>query len=94
MVVVRDLVVKYDDRTILDRISLDIMRGEVLVLLGGSGSEESTLLRHVMGLERAIYLGSIVVEGVDIIRCSETERNQVRRLHWSVVPERCPYSVP
>jgi phospholipid/cholesterol/gamma-HCH transport system ATP-binding protein len=78
VVMVRDLVVKYDNRTILDGINLDVMRGEVLVLLGGSGSGKSTLLRHVIGLERP-FSGSIVIKGVDIIRCSETELNQVRR---------------
>src|SRR5579871_278269 len=36
VVVVRDLLVKYGDRTILDRINLDIRQGEILVLLGGS----------------------------------------------------------
>jgi phospholipid/cholesterol/gamma-HCH transport system ATP-binding protein len=75
---VRDLVVKYDDRTILDRINIDIRRGEVLVLLGGSGSGKSTLLRHVIGLEKPLS-GNIVVKGVDIVRCSEAELNQVRR---------------
>jgi phospholipid/cholesterol/gamma-HCH transport system ATP-binding protein len=78
VVVVRDLVVKYGDRTILDRISLDIRRGEVLVLLGGSGSGKSTLLRHLIGLEKPVS-GSILVKGVDIIRCSEAELSQVRR---------------
>jgi phospholipid/cholesterol/gamma-HCH transport system ATP-binding protein len=78
VVVVRDLVVKYDDRTVLDRIDLDIRRGEVLVLLGESGSGKSTLLRNVLGLEKPLS-GSIVVKGVDIIRCPEAELNQVRR---------------
>jgi len=78
VVVVRDLVVKYADRIILDRISLDIRRGEVLVLLGGSGEGKSTLLRHLIGLEKPLS-GSITVKGVDIIHCSETELNQVRR---------------
>jgi len=78
VVVVRNLVVKYADRTILDGINLDISKGEVLVLLGGSGSGKSTLLRHLIGLERPLS-GSIIVKGVDIGRCSETELNQVRR---------------
>jgi phospholipid/cholesterol/gamma-HCH transport system ATP-binding protein len=78
VVVIRDLVVKYDGRTVLDRINLDIRRGEVLVLLGESGSGKSTLLRHVIGLEKPVS-GSIVVKGVDIIRCSQAELNQVRR---------------
>jgi phospholipid/cholesterol/gamma-HCH transport system ATP-binding protein len=78
VVVVRDLVVQYGDRIVLDRISLDITRGEVLVLLGKSGSGKSTLLRHVIGLEKP-QSGSIILEGVDIVHCSEDELNRVRR---------------
>jgi phospholipid/cholesterol/gamma-HCH transport system ATP-binding protein len=78
VVVVRDLVVKYGDRTILDGIDLDIRRGEVLVLLGQSGSGKSALLRHLIGLEKPLS-GSITVKGVDIIRCSERDLNQVRQ---------------
>ena len=78
VVEVRDLVVQYGERTILDRINLDIRRGEVLVLLGVSGSGKSTLLRHLIGLEKPLS-GSIVIQGVDIIRCSEAELNRVRR---------------
>jgi phospholipid/cholesterol/gamma-HCH transport system ATP-binding protein len=78
VVVVRDLVVQYGGRTILDRISLDIRKGEVLVLLGASGSGKSTLLRHLIGLEKPLS-GSITVKGVDIIHCSEDKLNRVRR---------------
>jgi phospholipid/cholesterol/gamma-HCH transport system ATP-binding protein len=78
VVQVRDLVVKYGDRTVLDRISLDMVRGEVLVLLGGSGSGKSTLLRHLVGLEKP-QSGSIILQGLDIVRCSEAELNRVRR---------------
>ena len=78
VVAVRDLVVKYGDRTVLDHINLDIERGEVFVLLGGSGSGKSTLLRHLIGLEKP-ESGSIILEGVDIIHCSEAELNRVRR---------------
>jgi phospholipid/cholesterol/gamma-HCH transport system ATP-binding protein len=78
VVVVEDLVVKYGDRTILDGINLDIRRGEVLVLLGRSGSGKSALLRHLVGLEKP-ESGSIIVKGVDISRCSERELRQVRQ---------------
>jgi phospholipid/cholesterol/gamma-HCH transport system ATP-binding protein len=78
VVAVQDLVVKYGDRIILDRVNLDIRRGEVLVLLGGSGSGKSTLLRHLVGLEKPLS-GNIMVKSVDISRCSEAELNQVRR---------------
>jgi phospholipid/cholesterol/gamma-HCH transport system ATP-binding protein len=78
VVVVRDLVVKYDDRVILDHINLDIARGEVLVLLGASGSGKSTLLRHVIGLEKP-FSGSILIKGVDITRCSDEKLDEIRR---------------
>jgi phospholipid/cholesterol/gamma-HCH transport system ATP-binding protein len=78
VVEVRDLVVKYGQRMILDRINLDIRRSEVLVLLGVSGSGKSTLLRHLVGLEKPLS-GSIVINGIDIVDCPESTLNQVRR---------------
>jgi phospholipid/cholesterol/gamma-HCH transport system ATP-binding protein len=75
---VRDLVVEYDGRRILDGLSLDIEQGETMVLLGGSGSGKSTLLRHIIGLERP-KSGSVYVKGIDITRCSQAEMKSVRR---------------
>src|SRR5215218_6541620 len=46
---VASVVKRYDGRTILDRIVLDVMEGETLVILGGSGSGKSTLLRLMIG---------------------------------------------
>jgi len=59
---IRDLVVEYDGRRVLDGLSLDIEAGETMVLLGGSGSGKSTLLRHMIGLERP-HSGSISIKG-------------------------------
>jgi len=75
---VRDLVVEYDGRRILDKLNLDIQAGETMVLLGGSGSGKSTLLRHILGLERP-HSGTILVKGMDIARCSQLELKRVRR---------------
>src|SRR5216683_3567090 len=75
---VRDVVVSYNGRRVLDRINLDIARGETMVLLGGSGSGKSTLLRQIIGLERP-QSGQILVNGVDIARCSPGEMKKLRR---------------
>jgi len=75
---VRDLVVEYDGRRVLDGLNLDIEPGETMVLLGGSGSGKSTLLRQILGLERA-HSGSVFVKGIDITRCSQAELRRVRR---------------
>jgi phospholipid/cholesterol/gamma-HCH transport system ATP-binding protein len=75
---VRDLTVRFGDQRVLDHVSLDIARGEVMVLLGGSGSGKTTMLRHIIGLERP-HEGTIVVQGVDINRCTASELKAVRR---------------
>jgi phospholipid/cholesterol/gamma-HCH transport system ATP-binding protein len=74
---VRDLVVEYDGRKVLNGLNLDIEKGETMVLLGGSGSGKSTLLRQIIGLERP-KSGSVHVMGMDITRCSEWELKKVR----------------
>src|SRR3954468_16439089 len=50
---------KFDDRTVLDAIRLDVYRGETLCILGGSGSGKSTLLR--------LMIGNLPPDGGDII---------------------------
>jgi len=75
---VRDLLVEYDGRRVLDGLDFDIEPGQITVLLGGSGSGKSTLLRHILGLERP-KSGNISIRGTDITSCSAAELNKVRR---------------
>lgn len=75
---IRDLVVEYGGRRILNGLNLDIEHGETMVLLGGSGSGKSTLLRQIIGLERP-QSGSVSVKGTDIVRCSAAELKRLRR---------------
>lgn len=78
MIELRDVVVAYDTRVILDSVNLTIEDGETLVILGGSGSGKSTLLRLIIGLQRPTS-GQIIVDGVDITTLSEEEFNKVRQ---------------
>src|SRR6266849_1874650 len=75
---VRNVVVSYNGRRVLDGINLDISRGETMVLLGGSGSGKSTLLRQIIGLERP-QSGQIFVNGSDIANCRPKELKKLRR---------------
>jgi phospholipid/cholesterol/gamma-HCH transport system ATP-binding protein len=75
---IRDLVVEYDGRRVLNGLNLDVEPGETMVLLGGSGSGKSTLLRQIIGLERP-KSGSVHVKGIDITRCPPAELKSVRR---------------
>lgn len=75
---IRDLVVEYDGRRVLDGVNLNVEPRETLVLLGGSGSGKSTLLRQIIGLERP-KSGSVHVKGIDITSCSGPDLKAVRR---------------
>jgi phospholipid/cholesterol/gamma-HCH transport system ATP-binding protein len=77
---VRDVVVSYDNRRVLDGINLDVARGETMVLLGGSGSGKSTLLRQIIGLERP-QSGKVIVNGVDL---STKDRKELKKVHRSM----------
>ena len=80
MISVRDVVVSYAGRRVLNGINLDIARGETMVLLGGSGSGKSTLLRQIIGLERP-QAGCIVVNGIDLATSAPKD---LRRIHRSL----------
>src|SRR5713226_4292404 len=75
---IRDVVVSYDGRRVLDGINLDISHGETMVLLGGSGSGKSTLLRQIIGLEKP-QSGRVLVNGVDLASSTPKELKKVRR---------------
>jgi len=75
---VRDVVVSYGGRRVLDRVSLEVHRGETMVLLGGSGSGKSTLLRQIIGLERP-ESGEVLINGVNLARSKPRELKRVRR---------------
>lgn len=75
---IRGVSASYSGRPVLDRVDLDVRRGEILVLLGGSGSGKTTLLKQVLGLARPAA-GSIEINGVDITSCRSSELDAVRR---------------
>jgi len=75
---IRDLVVRYGSHQVLNGVNLDVEQGEVMVLLGGSGSGKSTMLRQIIGLDRPSS-GTVHVQGVDINHCSPQELKRIRR---------------
>jgi putative ABC transport system ATP-binding protein len=83
VVTVRDLSKIYKQGeinvTALNRISLDIAKGEFLTLMGPSGSGKSTLLHIIAGIDRPTS-GRCAVQGVDVTELNESQladwRNQ------------------
>ncbi|HEY3337311.1 MAG TPA: ABC transporter ATP-binding protein [Propionicimonas sp.] len=62
---IRDAVVRYGPTVAVDHVSLDVAPGEVVALLGASGSGKSSLLRAVAGLE-PLAAGTVSWDGVDL----------------------------
>jgi phospholipid/cholesterol/gamma-HCH transport system ATP-binding protein len=74
----RDVFKAYGPKEVLRGASLTVYRGEVLVILGGSGTGKSVTLRHMLGLE-APDAGRVVVEEEDITDLPEEELYRVRK---------------
>jgi phospholipid/cholesterol/gamma-HCH transport system ATP-binding protein len=66
-----------DESTILDRLSFNVERGTVSVILGPSGAGKSTILKLVLALMPPTT-GSVLVYGQDINNTSEAELNSLR----------------
>jgi phospholipid/cholesterol/gamma-HCH transport system ATP-binding protein len=75
---VENLVAHYGSRRVLHGVSLQVQRGEIMVIMGGSGSGKSTLLRYLLGLQRPTS-GRIRLLGQDITRLSAREMFALRR---------------
>lgn len=75
---VRGLVNRFDGPPVHDGLDLDIHRGEVLGVVGGSGTGKSVLLRTIIGLNRA-RAGTVELLGTDMIHGSETELRAARQ---------------
>ncbi len=68
----------YGQKRVLDEVDLEVKRGEVLVILGGSGSGKSVSLRHMNGLERP-DAGEVWVEDEEISHLPEESLVAVRK---------------
>ncbi|HEX2252486.1 MAG TPA: ABC transporter ATP-binding protein [Thermoanaerobaculia bacterium] len=74
----RDLHKSFGPRVVLDGIDLDVQEGESLVLIGGSGTGKSVLIKHVIGLLRPDR-GLVEVDGVAINDLHYRELTTFRR---------------
>ena len=75
---IRDLVTGFGDVIIHDDLSMDMHRGEVLGVVGGSGTGKSVLLKTIMGLIKP-RAGSINIFGQDSLSLNETEQRALDR---------------
>lgn len=78
MISVRDLYKSFGAHEVLSGINLDVEEGTTCVILGGSGSGKTVLMKHVIGLLKPDR-GQVFVDGEDVVPLSDLELERVRR---------------
>ena len=73
-----DLHKRFGSKSVLRGVNLAVQEGETMVILGGSGTGKSVLLRHTIGLLQPDR-GRVLVEGREITGLSEDELRPVRK---------------
>jgi phospholipid/cholesterol/gamma-HCH transport system ATP-binding protein len=80
---VRGLVNRFGTEIVHDSLDLDVFPGEVLAVVGASGSGKSVLLRTIIGLNRPVA-GKIEVLGEDILTNTDADQRELEK-HWGVL---------
>jgi phospholipid/cholesterol/gamma-HCH transport system ATP-binding protein len=80
---VHGLKTSFGDQVIHDGLDLEVRRGEILGVVGGSGTGKSVLMRAIVGLQ-AIDAGEITVFGEPTVGRDETEQIEIRK-RWGVL---------
>jgi phospholipid/cholesterol/gamma-HCH transport system ATP-binding protein len=75
---IRDMRKSFDGRVVLDGVNLDVHRGETMVIMGGSGSGKSTILRLIIGSFKPDS-GSIKLLGHEVTSLARRELDSVRK---------------
>lgn len=78
MIEFKKVVKKFGSRTVLNEISFEIEKGEIVFVLGTSGTGKSVLLKNIVGLLRPTS-GEIWIDGEEVSRLSELEYLAVRK---------------
>jgi phospholipid/cholesterol/gamma-HCH transport system ATP-binding protein len=80
---VRGLTNRFGPKTIHEELDLDVMKGEILGVIGGSGTGKSVLLRSIVGLNKPVA-GEIEVFGEKLNDLSREKRVKIER-RWGVM---------
>ena len=74
--------IKKDSRIIVDKVSFNIEKGEILILSGANGCGKTTIIRSILGEieNEKIYSGTILFDDqLDILTCKETQLRDFRK---------------
>jgi phospholipid/cholesterol/gamma-HCH transport system ATP-binding protein len=78
MIIIKNITKKFDDKSVLKGINLDIEKASTMVVMGASGSGKSVLLKLIVGLLKPDD-GEIWIDDKNIIEFSEKQMDAVRK---------------
>ncbi|HKB81546.1 MAG TPA: ATP-binding cassette domain-containing protein [Thermoanaerobaculia bacterium] len=78
MISLQHVVKALGGKPVLRDLSIDVGRGESLVIVGGSGQGKSVTLKHMIGLMRP-ESGAVLIDGEDIAELRDVEMNRIRQ---------------
>lgn len=92
VITVHGLKNSFGDQVVHDGLDLEVLRGEIFGVVGGSGTGKSVLMRSIIGLQTPDE-GEITVFGEPTIGREETEAVDIRK-RWGVLFQGAPCSRP
>lgn len=78
IIVVKDVTVRFGSNTVLENVSFQVYKGEILVIVGESGCGKTTLLKIMIGLQKTTA-GRVLFDGADIMTAGEKELRNFRQ---------------
>jgi phospholipid/cholesterol/gamma-HCH transport system ATP-binding protein len=78
MILMDHVTMRFGDKVVLDDLVLEVPRGKVTVVLGGSGHGKSTILKLIVGFMRP-QSGRILIEGRDVLKMTPAQRQEVQK---------------
>lgn len=78
IIIVENVTVRFDGNTVLENVSFQVRKGEVLVIVGESGCGKTTLLKVMIGLQKTNG-GKVLFRGMDITTATEEQLNDFRQ---------------
>src|SRR5512142_98211 len=75
---IRGLEKAFGEHKVLKGVDLDVDRGKINIIIGGSGQGKSVLMKHLMGLLKPDG-GHIYVDGEDVVPMNDVQLNKLRR---------------
>lgn len=76
LIKVENLTAGYDGVVVLNKLSLEVRKGEILTILGRSGCGKSTLLKHMIGLNEPLS-GEVLISGENLFRAQGAARREL-----------------